>query len=227
MTHILDNPIYNALITNHQIFSEGDENVKYYHREVASFAGMKTYLNSDFQKLHKIMPDKGVFIVFSPDALEVPGYWNLIRKIEMFQFVYEHDLVPEFKNEVNLNDLNHQHVDEMIALVELTKPGPFLSKTINLSNYIGVFEEGRLVAMSGHRFHSGNYIEVSAVCAHPDFLGRGYAYAVIREQIKRILEKSQIPFLHVRQDNVAAVKLYEKLGFRIRTGMKAYVLAAQ
>ena len=225
MAHILDNPIYNALTTNHRIFSEGDESVKYYHREVASFAGMKTNSESDFKKLHTMMPDKGVFIVFSPDALKIPNYWNLIKEIAMFQFVYERDEAPELKNEVNINELDQQHVDEMIALVELTKPGPFLSKTINLSNYTGVFENKQLVAMAGHRFLPSNYIEVSAVCAHPDFLGKGYAYAVIREQIKRILEKSQIPFLHVRQDNVAAVKLYEKLGFRIRIEMKAHVLA--
>ncbi len=227
MTHILDNPIYNALNTNHLVFSEGDEDVKYYHREVASFAGMKTYLEADFRKLQKMMPDEGVFIVFSPDVLEIPNYWKLIREIDMFQFVYEHDFVSELKNEVSLKDLDQQHVDEMIVLVELTKPGPFLSRTIDLSNYTGVFDEGRLAAMAGHRFHPGNYIEVSAVCAHPDFLGKGYAYAVIREQIKRILGKSQIPFLHVRQDNVAAVKLYEKLGFKIRTKMKAYVIAKQ
>lgn len=61
------------------------------------------------------------------------------------------------------------------------------------------------------------------MCTHPDHLGNGYAYQLLREQIKRILEKGQIPFLHVRNDNVAAVNLYQKLGFVIRTNMIAYV----
>ena len=225
MNAILDNPIYHALTTNHLVFSKGDENIKYYHREVASFAGMKTYNEANFLKLYEQLPDNGVFIVFSPQTLTIPKPWKLITEIDMFQFVYEHNFAPKQQSEIALDDLTQEHVNEMIALVDLTKPGPFLPKTIDLSNYTGVFENGRLVAMAGHRFHPDNYIEVSAVCAHPEFLGKGYAYAIIREQVKRILEKSQIPFLHVRQDNSGAVKLYEKLGFTIRTKMQAYVLA--
>ena len=225
MSAILDNPIYHALITNHLVFSKGDENIKYYHREVASFAGMKTYTEADFLKLYEQLPDNGVFIVFSAEGLTIPEPWKLVREIDMFQFVYLKNFAPKQQLEITLEDLNQDHVEEMIALVELTQPGPFLSKTIDLSNYTGVFEKDRLVAMAGHRFHPGQYIEVSAVCAHPDFLGKGYAYAVIREQVKRILEKSQIPFLHVRQDNLGAINLYKKLGFNIRTKMHAYVLA--
>jgi ribosomal protein S18 acetylase RimI-like enzyme len=225
MNDFLDNPIYHALTTNHLGFAKGDENIKYYHREVTSFAGMKNYTEPDFLNLYEQLPDNGVFIVFSPIVLTIPKPWKLIREIDMFQFIYAHNFVPKQHSEIALDDLNQEHVGEMIALVELTKPGPFLLRTIDLSNYTGVFENGRLAAMAGHRFHPGDYIEVSAVCAHPNFLGKGYAYAVIREQVKRILEKSQIPFLHVRQDNVGAIKLYEKLGFNIRTKMQAYVLA--
>jgi ribosomal protein S18 acetylase RimI-like enzyme len=225
MSAILDNPIYHALITNHLGFSKGDDHIKYYHREVTSFAGMKTYTQADFLKLYEQLPDNGVFIVFSPEVLTIPEPWKLMREIDMFQFIYEHNFAPDQQLEIAFKDLNQEHVDEMIALVELTKPGPFLSKTIDLSNYTGVFENGRLAAMAGHRFHPDKYIEVSAVCVHPDFLGKGYAYTVIQEQIKRILEKSQTPFLHVRQDNVGAIKLYEKLGFNTRTKMQAYVLA--
>lgn len=225
MNVMLDNPIYHALITNHHGFSKGAENIKYYHREVASFAGMKTYTEADFLKLHEQLPDNGVFIVFSPEVLAIPEPWKLIREIDMLQFVYEHNDVPNQQLEISLADLNEKHVEEMMELVALTQPGPFLSKTINLSNYTGVFENGRLAAMAGHRFHPGHYIEVSAVCTHPDFLGKGYAYAIIREQVKRILEKSQTPFLHVRQDNAGAIKLYEKLGFSRRAKLQAYVLA--
>lgn len=224
MKHPLDNPIYHALKTNHQHFSEGTENVRFYNREVAHFAGMKDYSEKDFDELFKYAGLEGVFIIFSPFEIEIPEKWKLIRKIDMYQFVYEKETIPEKINEVELVDLNETHINEMIALVELTKPGPFLTKTIDLSNYTGVFKDGKLVAMAGHRFHPNDYIEVSAVCTHPDHLGNGYAYEVIREQVKRILAKSQIPFLHVRNDNIGAVKLYQKLGFKIRMDMKAYVI---
>src|SRR6476659_1617594 len=160
MSHILDNPIYHALITNHRLFSDGSEEVRHYHREVASFAGMKNYSAADFEELYTQLPDEGVFIIFSPDVLEIPKPWKQVAQIEMFQFVYHYNFVPELKKDVILTDLDKQHVSEMMALVELTKPGPFLSRTIDLSNYTGVLENGRLAAMAGHRFHPGDYIEV-------------------------------------------------------------------
>ncbi|MDA9555072.1 GNAT family N-acetyltransferase [Pelobium sp.] len=225
MNHILDNPIYNALKTRHVTLAEGESNTKYYQRDMASFAGMENYSSSDLLKLYELLPDNGVFIVFYPEQLAIPSPWKIVREIDMFQFVYEQEDVPPSQMDVVLTDLNHNHVEEMTALVELTKPGPFISKTIDFGNYTGVFNNERLAAMAGHRFHPEGYIEVSAVCTHPDFLGKGYAYAIIREQIKRIKEKSQIPFLHVRQDNEGAIKLYQKIGFNIRTKMQAYVLA--
>ncbi|MEO5911082.1 MAG: GNAT family N-acetyltransferase [Pelobium sp.] len=224
MKHPLDNPIYHALKSNHHHFSVGTENVRFYNREIAHFAGMKDYSEKDFEELFQYADLEGVFIIFSPSAIEIPENWQLIREIDMFQLVYEQDTQPEGIKEIELINLKENHVEEMIALVELTKPGPFLSKTIDLSNYTGVFNNGKLIAMAGHRFHANDYIEISAVCTHPDHLGKGYAYEVIREQVRRILEKSQIPFLHVRNDNIGAVKLYQKLGFKIRIDMKAYVI---
>ncbi len=225
MKHLLDNPIYQALSTHHQKFSEGTENVRFYHREVAHFAGLKDHSKEDFKILHQFSCTDGPFIIFSPVEVHIPEQWKLMRQINMFQLSYEHDFVPAGDDDMDLVDLKEEHVEEMIALVELTQPGPFLTKTINLSNYTGVFEDGKLVAMAGHRFHPHDYIEVSAVCTHPDYLGKGYAYGVIREQIKRILQKSAMPFLHVRNDHVGAIKLYKKLGFKIRTDMTAYVIA--
>ena len=36
------------------------------------------------------------------------------------------------------------------------------------------------------------------------------------EVMRRILERGETPFLHVREDNVRAIELYERLGFRRR-----------
>ncbi len=66
-------------------------------------------------------------------------------------------------------------VPEMVALAELTKPGPFGTRTRELGEYLGIRKTKRLVAMAGERLHLPGYTEVSAVCTHPDFQGRGYA----------------------------------------------------
>ncbi|TCC94331.1 GNAT family N-acetyltransferase [Pedobacter frigiditerrae] len=223
MPHLLDNPIYNALSSAHHPISLGSKVVKYYFPSFASFAGLKDNSTANFEELYQISEPESFFIVFSIKALEISNQWKLIREINMFQLVYGHQTVPT-GDESEFVDLNETHVDEMIALVQLTEPGPFLEKTIDFGNYTGIFENGKLVSMAGHRFNPTPYTEVSAVCTHPNHLGKGYAYNLLREQIKRILAKNEIPFLHVRDDNEGAIKLYQKLGFKIRTSMIAYVI---
>lgn len=223
MQHLLDNPIYNALSSAHHSISLGTAAVRYYFPAYASFAGLKDNSASNFEELYQISKPESFFIVFSIKPLEISNQWKLIKQINMFQLVYEHETLPT-GDERELVDLNETHVEEMIALVQLTEPGPFLEKTIDFGNYTGVFEDGKLASMAGHRFNPTPYTEVSAVCTHPNHLGKGYAYRLLREQIKRILAKNEIPFLHVRDDNEGAIKLYEKLGFKIRTSMIAYVI---
>lgn len=222
MKHVLDNPIYHALSSGHFTFAKGWDDVKYYQEDIAPFAGLKENSKVNFDELYENSDLEQTFVLFTPTAYEVPKGWELITHIDMFQMVYEHSDVPK-GDEEEFEELNEVHVDEMLDLVKLTQPGPFRSKTILLGNYIGIFRKQKLIAMAGHRFNPTPYVEISAVCTHPDYLGQGYAYQLLREQIKRILDNSQIPFLHVRNDNVAAVKLYQKLGFVIRTDMIAYV----
>jgi ribosomal protein S18 acetylase RimI-like enzyme len=223
MQHLLDNPIYNALISAHNPISLGSTTARYYLPSVASFAGLKDNSPADFEELYQLSEPECLFIVFSLVPLELASQWKLVKQINMFQLVYDHQAMP-IGEESEFVDLNESHVDEMIALVQLTEPGPFLTKTIDFGNYTGIFDNGKLVSMAGHRFNPTPYTEVSAVCTHPNHLGNGYAYRLLREQIKRILALGEIPFLHVRDDNEVAIKLYQKLGFEIRTPMIAYVI---
>lgn len=224
MEYLLDNPIYNALQSNQKAYAEGNVEACFYKKDITNFAGLKEYNEQSFADLALISNNSMLHILFSPKLLEIPADWNCIKHIEMFQMVYLNNQLPNQKNEVIIKDLARENVTEMKDLVELTQPGPFLINTIELGNYTGIFEDGKLVAMAGHRFHLSPYVEISAVCTHPDHLGKGLAYEVIREQIRRIQLKNQIPFLHVRQDNNGAIKLYEKLGFTIRKAMYAEVI---
>jgi predicted GNAT family acetyltransferase len=104
----------------------------------------------------------------------------------------------------------------MLELTALTKPGPFGRRTHELGYYVGIRDEGKLVAMAGERLKVPGYTEVSAVCTHPDHLGKGYAGRLMSQIMHRIRERGEQPFLHVRADNARAIGLYERLGFQTR-----------
>ena len=224
MSHVLDHPIYNALISGNNNFAKGDENSKYYIEDMAAFAGLKDNCVADFDSLYKLSDDESLFVVFSVAKLQIPMQWELITNFDMYQMVFEGNDVPSSKCQ-ELVDLKDDNVQEMKDLVDLTKPGPFLDRTIEFGNYTGIFNNGKLASMAGHRFNPTPYQEISAVCTHPDYLGNGYASDLLQEQIKRITNRDEIPFLHVRIDNEGAIKLYQKLGFKIRTKMNGYVIS--
>ena len=112
----------------------------------------------------------------------------------------------------------------MVALAELTEPGPFRTGTSSLGRFFGIFEGARLLAMAGERMHLPGLREVSAVCAHPDARGRGYARTVMIEVINDILSRGETPFLHVFAANEPAIRVYRTLGFTRRRSFELAVL---
>jgi predicted GNAT family acetyltransferase len=106
-------------------------------------------------------------------------------------------------------------VADMLALVEITKPGPFRGRTHEMGRYLGIRVDGRLVAMAGERLRPVGYTEVSAVCTHPDYRGRGYGRDLVETLVRNIIDRGEVPILHVEKDNRAAF-LYEQVGFSRR-----------
>ena len=113
----------------------------------------------------------------------------------------------------------------MLALAKLTEPGPFLSRTYAMGNFIGVRISGRLAAMAGERFRMPGYTEVSGVCTHPDFRGRGLARMLSALVAAGIEARGDVAFLHAWTSNAAAISLYESLGFELRTEVEVAIIA--
>ena len=112
----------------------------------------------------------------------------------------------------------------MVNLARLTEPGPFELRTPELGIFFGIFHQCCLVAMAGERLSLPGYVEVSAVCTHPEVRGRGYAPALMSTVIAHIREQRKVPFLHSFSDNAAAIAVYRRLGFKFRRNFHLAVL---
>lgn len=120
--------------------------------------------------------------------------------------------------------LDEADAPDMLALAALTEPGPFFEKTHRLGDFIGVRQDGRLIAMAGERMKPDGFTEVSGVCTHPDWRGRGYAGGLMRAVADRILSRGETPYLHAYAANTGAIGLYQSLGFSVRAPVTFTVL---
>jgi len=220
---LLDNPVYNALLSGDAAFANGSGNVRYFDEAVSPFAGFPIGDEYGFEELATQLPAGRRILFASITPIAIPQHWQLKAYIQGSQFVFDitHAIPPPALSPVALGP---QHIDEMVALAALTKPGPFNKRTIEFGSYYGFLENNRVVAMTGQRLHVQEYAEISAVCTHPDALGKGYATALLLHQLAIILNTGKIPFLHVRSDNDRAIAIYERVGFRYRGPMHFYFL---
>jgi predicted GNAT family acetyltransferase len=70
--------------------------------------------------------------------------------------------------------------------------------------------------MIGERLGTDRSQEISAICTHPDFNGRGYARRLLARLNNDILDRGLLPFLHVSYANTRAKRLHERMGYRTR-----------
>jgi predicted GNAT family acetyltransferase len=224
--NILNNPIWTALTTRQTHLAEGDHLARRFPVEVTALAALKQPSAEAFESLARITNGDGAALFFS-EPVAIPVGWKTIHTSNLVQMVCESLTPGRQENSARIEELTAEDSDEMLALTRLTNPGPFGKRTTELGRYVGIHQQGRLAAMAGERQRLPGYTEVSAVCTHPDFQGRGYAQLLTSAVAAHIVDRGEIPFLHVRQDNGGAIRIYEKLGFKTRAIFPFYVLRYQ
>ncbi|HEX8868975.1 MAG TPA: GNAT family N-acetyltransferase [Lentzea sp.] len=207
---ILDNAIHAALTGPHARFAERHGNALRYQPAVSPFTALPDDPSeTDWKDLAALTSTA----VLTGPAVEPPEGWQVETRLPLLQFADDGIAAAPDAEAVRLTAAD---VPEMLALTELTKPGPFLQRTIEMGAYLGVRQGGRLVAMAGERLRVPGWTEISAVCTHPDARGQGLGTRLMLAVAHGIRERGETPFLHVLASNTGAIRLYEHMGFRLR-----------
>lgn len=223
MADALDHAPWSSLDGDHRhlgIFDDSGRAAKY-KKEVGLFGGLAEANAAGWDAAATITREGGIFGVFQA-GVELPGSgWEVLFNEYANQFVagtMRDEPVPADGAEVV--QLGEGNIDAMVELTALAQPGPFKAGTAQMGKYFGIIgfgpEEGRLLAMAGQRFHPAGYIEVSAVCTHPDAQRRGYGGALTRRVVDEIRASGREAILHTRHNNDNARRLYEAMGFEFR-----------
>lgn len=188
--------------------------------DVTSLGGFPAPLQDAYDSLAAILDDVNATGLFFDSPQHPPAGWIVIAGAPLLQMIHENGkMSASYTSQLiaqKIVELTAADAPEMLALAQLTKPGPFGLRTRELGTYLGLRHDGHLAAMAGERLRVPGFTEISAVCTHPNYLGRGHAATLMTTLMERIKGRGEVPFLHVREDNTRAIALYERLGFTKR-----------
>ena len=212
--HPLDNVMWRALTTSQAALAMGGDLARRFRPDYAAFAGMPALSAEGLGALAAVMqPGEVVSLAQDHDFAPGPSF-DVVERRNLVQMIGP--ATGEAQAPRRFAPLGAGDVPQMTALVQQTAPGPWFERTHELGRFIGFKADGRLVAMAGERLHVPGHVEISAVCCHPEWRGQGLAADLMRLVSQAIVARGELPFLHVMAENVSAIALYEKLGFRKR-----------
>ncbi len=208
---LLDNIMWYCLSGPHATYAAGEGAIRRYAPGFSPIVGCEDPDRPDFGTLEKVC-EAGESFYFDIWSGATPTGWQLDKEARMFKMIWDAP-APEADPAPDAIPLRGEHASQALELASLTNPGPFGIRTPELGEYFGYFDGGRLIAMAGERMCAGDLHEVSGICTHPDYLGRGLAKKLTLKLVLRQLQRGKRPFLHVLSHNTPARALYEKLGF--------------
>ena len=206
----LDNPFWSALRSRHRDIALRRGEAARYPAAFAPFLGVASAQADVAAAVAALVgADESVYLLGVAPAL--PHGWVLDAFAPLAQMIC---LAPiAVVDGPAVIELTEAHRADVLALTALVYPHYFRPRTMELGRYFGIYQDGRLAAMIGERLGTDAQQEISAVCTHPDFNGRGYARRLVALLSNDNLERGRLPFLHVSHQNHRAKQLYEQLGY--------------
>lgn len=219
----MNNPIWSALTSAQAHFAIGGPIAKRYPAEVAPFIAVPEPTAAAADALAELVsPGEIVNIVSVTPRLDKG--WELLATGNIVQMVWRDDAPAPDADATGISPLTDADTADMLALTALVFPGYFRRRTPEMGEYFGIRQDGQFAAMAGERMKLHGYEEISAVCTHPNFTGRGLAARLINLLVAKQLKRGIVPFLHVNETNARARALYARLGFADRALLPLWLL---
>ena len=220
-SHLLDNVVWAALSGPQAPLAEVSGRARRFPMDVSPFGAVEDQDDPEcWTDLARLIGPGGT-VVLTGNEVRVTEEWEVLSGGTGKQMVGE-DVFGQEDDEAI--ELGVGDVPEMLDLIARTQPGPFMPRTVELGGYLGFRVGGNLVAMAGRRMHPPGWVEISAVCTDHAFQGKGLGARLVKAVAAGIRNESATPFLHVSETNENAIRLYEKLGFRVRMKAKFAVI---
>lgn len=213
--HPLDNPAWSSLTTHQASVALVEGMARRFPPEMAVHGALALPIPQAWESLSRLA--RVPVGLFTSAPLAPPPGWSVARHVEMFEMVHEDGLSIARDPAIPVIELSEGDLPEMNVVYEATRPGRKLCQRIQkLGTFLGIRTDGKLIAVAGLRMHLPGYREITTVATMPGYEHRGYATTLVAALVERIRERKETPFLTVRTDNLRAVEIYRKLGFRER-----------
>lgn len=221
--HVLDNVFWNCLAGAQSAMAAGNDRARRFARGYPAIAAFPDPERPDFAALAELFDPEEPFYT-SGWSGPAPAGWRIDVDARMCVMVFAGN-PPEADPAPEAVALGAAHVQRMVALATLTRPGPFGPRNVEMGEYYGVLSGESLLAMAGERTHAGRYREISAVCTDPSHQGRGLARRLTQKLVRLQVARGQTPFLHVMSHNHRARGIYEQMGFALHREVPVRVVA--
>jgi ribosomal protein S18 acetylase RimI-like enzyme len=220
---LLDNPLWSSLTTLHAPLAIRAGEAARYPADVAPFVAVAGDGVAAAALGELVQPGETVYFVGPrPAGLAVEELGNILQMVCDAPGTAP-DSAPDAPapdspapDAPAIVELGAAHHADVLALAALVYPHYFRPRTPALGRYFGIYDGARLAAMIGERMGMPGFREISAVCTHPDFVGRGLARRLLAFLGNDIARAGATPFLHVSPGNARAVQLYAQNGYRLR-----------
>ena len=219
----LKNPVWYALQETHKKFRIEYDGAFFYNPEINNFGAFFDENKTEKASINYADKTENFFFVSENQTPIIDSEKIILKKkINGCQMVLDHLVDVNITEEIIL--LTDKNIEEVYNLIWLVMPGFYQKKGFKMGNFYGIFKNNKLVAISGQRMQTNDFIEVSSVVTHPNYTKRGFAKQLIYHTSKEILKENKLPILHTNKGN-PAIGIYEKLGYKLTRDMNWWLYA--